>query len=230
MNTNQRFHLYQLDQPVVRAGICSLGSMPKILLVLFSIGAVFLGVLVDRPARAYQLGQSAAYSTHDTLPFSLENSVLYQQLGNDNPGNNNSGQQLAQGMPNQQAERLLDDAEAAIRRRDFQTALEKQTQAIQLVPDLWSAYFSRAMTRRWVKDYEGAIADFTHLIQLYPEEASSYANRGLVYVDMGNREAAIADLQQAKTLWQEQKNVKGVQTVDSLLQQLTNRQHRNPSR
>jgi len=186
-------------------------------------------VLVDRPARAYQLGQSAAYSTHDTLPYSLENSVLYQQLGNDNPGNNYSGKQLAQRTPDQQAELLLDEAEAAIRRRDFQTALEKQTQAIHLVPDLWSAYFSRAMTRQWVKDYEGAIADFTHLIQLYPEEASSYANRGLVYVDMGNREAAIADLQQAKTLWQAQNNVQGVQTVDALLQQLTNRQHRNPS-
>jgi tetratricopeptide (TPR) repeat protein len=76
---------------------------------------------------------------------------------------------------------------------DYQRAIRYSTAAIRLEPDLWTAYFNRAMSYWSLKNMTAAISDFNATIRLKPAffEASYY--RSQAYVLMRNYRAALKD-------------------------------------
>ena len=66
--------------------------------------------------------------------------------------------------------------------------------AIRLQPDLWTAYYNRAMTFVMLKNDKAALQDLNTTIRLQPAFFEASWTRSLVFKKMGNYEADLKDL------------------------------------
>jgi DNA-binding helix-hairpin-helix protein with protein kinase domain len=69
---------------------------------------------------------------------------------------------------------------ASYKVKDYEQAIEKFSQAIQLEPDNSKAYINRANAHFNLKEYEAALADYNQAIKISPNEVKAYVNRGNV--------------------------------------------------
>lgn len=107
---------------------------------------------------------------------------------------------LEQGSKNKTAEEYLEDANVFYEQEEYEEAIEKYTQAIEIEPKLSEAYNNRGVVRYAIEDFDGAIADYSKVIKLNPNSADAYNNRGVVKYDLEDYQGAIRDYTQALKL------------------------------
>ena len=71
------------------------------------------------------------------------------------------------------------------------------TRALDLNPELASAYNNRGFIYNEMGKYEQALADYTQALALAPEYAKLYSNRGVTYTRMGEYKEAVEDYTRA---------------------------------
>jgi tetratricopeptide (TPR) repeat protein len=81
-----------------------------------------------------------------------------------------------------------------IKRERKKELIEK---ALQLDPNSFLVWATRASLRSESEDWKGAIEDYTRAIEIYPSDAIRYFKRGAAWDKMGNKERAEADYNQA---------------------------------
>lgn len=87
--------------------------------------------------------------------------------------------------------------DASFARGDIDAAVVEYGKAIELKPELASAYFSRGriyLNKGW---YDNAINDFTKVIELEPKDAAALANRGQAWEKRNDVPKAKADYEKA---------------------------------
>jgi tetratricopeptide (TPR) repeat protein len=82
-------------------------------------------------------------------------------------------------------------------RRDYQSAINDLSKAIEIEPNFAEAYFNRGLAHRRLGQNEEAITDYTKAIQLSPDNASVLNNRAWTYLQIGNLEKALPDVERA---------------------------------
>ena len=80
---------------------------------------------------------------------------------------------------------------------NYQQAINDYNKAIQLNPQLATAYNNRGLAYDNLGNYQQAINDYNKAIQLNPQFALAYNNRGLAYIKLGNHQQAINDFNKA---------------------------------
>ena len=83
------------------------------------------------------------------------------------------------------------------REQEYKKAIEHYTKAIELKPNLASAYNNRGNTYRQKGEFDAAIQDLNKAIDLNPDLANAYNNRGAAYGQKGEFDTAIQDLNKA---------------------------------
>ena len=78
-------------------------------------------------------------------------------------------------------------------KREFGRAIEHNTNAIGLNPQLHWAYINRSLSFWRLGNYNSAIQDATRAIELAPNYAHGYQSRGVAYWHQGNYNRAIQD-------------------------------------
>ncbi len=84
--------------------------------------------------------------------------------------------------------------------KNYQGAVEKFTESLQIIPNLSTAYHNRALSYQKLQNYSQAIEDYTQAINLDSNDADTYNSRGNTYADIGNYNQAISDYNQALKL------------------------------
>lgn len=92
-----------------------------------------------------------------------------------------------------EAKRLYNQAVEKAKNGKNEAAIADLNQAIKLLPNYESAYYSRGRIRFQMGDYSGSIADYSQTIKLNPQDAGAYANRCVAYRYLSDFSAAIAD-------------------------------------
>ena len=80
---------------------------------------------------------------------------------------------------------------------EYNGAIAKYNEAIQLNPNSFGAYNNRGIVYVEKNNHIQAIADYTKAIELKPDFAYAYNNRGASYIKLENYAEAIADLSKA---------------------------------
>jgi tetratricopeptide (TPR) repeat protein len=97
-------------------------------------------------------------------------------------------------------ENAFNAGNAALGRREFDTAISDFSAAIRLKLDADVAYNNRGVCHKAKGENAQAIEDFSKAIGISPNYASAFENRGLVYVIERNFAAALADFSEAVRL------------------------------
>ena len=107
-------------------------------------------------------------------------------------------------------ERLLLEAAYYGRREEFDEAVSRATEAIELDEDCLPAYAIRAGAYWYSEQLVEAIDDFTQLIERNDEDDfHAHAGRGQVYAELGEFDLALADLDHAIALGNRQTGGRG---------------------
>jgi tetratricopeptide (TPR) repeat protein len=69
---------------------------------------------------------------------------------------------------------LIEQANDALTKRDYNTAITKYDQLIRRYPKLAPAYLNRGLAYKGKGDYDKAIANYNEAIRLEPESANAY--------------------------------------------------------
>lgn len=80
---------------------------------------------------------------------------------------------------------------------DTESAEKLFTQALELNPLMFQAFFSRGLVRRKKGDLQGAIADFDQCLRSSPAFPGGLVQRALAYEEMGAEDQALEDLERA---------------------------------
>lgn len=99
--------------------------------------------------------------------------------------------------PHQRAVDLCEEVFSDYWGRDWDTVIEKTTEAIELDPDLPWAYSQRGYAYFEMGMYGQALDDLTLAIELDPQFAPAFFNRGVVYAELRQYGQAFDDLNQA---------------------------------
>lgn len=83
---------------------------------------------------------------------------------------------------------------------NYQAAISKYNEAINLNPNYAFAYNNRGLAYAKIQNYQQAISDYTQAINLNPNHARAYFGRGLVHEALGNQVQAAADFAKARQL------------------------------
>jgi len=97
-------------------------------------------------------------------------------------------------------ERLLLEAAYHGRREEFDEAVGRATEAIELDEECLPAYALRAGAHWYSEQRVEAIDDFTRLIEENEDDFHALAGRGQVYAELGEFDLALADLNRAISL------------------------------
>ena len=82
-------------------------------------------------------------------------------------------------------------------RKEYDKAIEHYTEALNLNPQLVTAYNNRGVAYNNKHDYDRAIKDYTQAIDLDSNHVSAYNNRGSAYNNKGDYDRAIEDYNKA---------------------------------
>lgn len=103
---------------------------------------------------------------------------------------------------------------------DLKTAMLDFSEAIQLNPNDYRAYYNRGCACGISGDNSCAIRDFTESLKLNPTNAQAYLNRGIAYHQLDREQSAIADLQEAVKYFAQQGETKTYEKTFLLLKNL----------
>jgi tetratricopeptide (TPR) repeat protein len=84
--------------------------------------------------------------------------------------------------------------------KDYSSAIEDFTEALQLTPEYIDAYIKRAAAKHEMKDYESAIEDLNQAVEVNPVYALAYQMRGGIYLTLNKKKEALADFVKAKDM------------------------------
>ena len=101
-------------------------------------------------------------------------------------------------VPSATAQEHEERGRAFTQSRKYAEALAELTQAIQLKPNLATAYNARGFVYLLERDYAHAVTDFDNAIRLNPAYANAYQNRSVARKAMGDAAGAAADLKAAR--------------------------------
>ncbi|SRR5579883_826617 len=82
-------------------------------------------------------------------------------------------------------------------KKDFQGAINDETEAIRLKQNYAIAYYYRGSARAQMGDQQGAIEDYNQALRINPYLALAYNNRGLARNQLGDKQKAMEDYDQA---------------------------------
>lgn len=82
--------------------------------------------------------------------------------------------------------------------KDYESAVEDFTKALQFNPKAKKAYLNRGIARKKLTDYKTAQADFDAALKLDPRYADALYNRGLLLELLSQRDKACADFKAAR--------------------------------
>ena len=88
-------------------------------------------------------------------------------------------------------------AEAHVRKREYEAAIDRYSNAIKLNPQLTPAYNNRGNVYKDKGDYDRAIQDYDKAIELNPNLAAAYTNRGVVHIRKRRYGSAFQDYDRA---------------------------------
>ena len=94
---------------------------------------------------------------------------------------------------NKDLKEAVNDCYAYNTQQEYELAIKSCSKAIEIDPNLATAYFRRGYAYLNLKKYDHAIADFTRDIELIPVATRSYINRGTAYLEQGQDDLAIAE-------------------------------------
>ena len=95
---------------------------------------------------------------------------------------------------------IISDEHLEKAKKEFISASEDFTSAIEIEPDFYQAYISRGMCYGMMGLSTAAIADFSHVIEKEPNNAEAYYARGREYWEMRDFEKAKRDYDKAVEL------------------------------
>ncbi len=98
------------------------------------------------------------------------------------------------------AVQLWNRGNVSLAKGDAESAEKMFTQAIELNPLLFQAFFSRGLIRREKGDLKGAISDFDQCLKRSPSFPGGLVQRGLAYEAMGRADQALEDFKRAAEL------------------------------
>lgn len=96
-----------------------------------------------------------------------------------------------------------------VMQKQYKSALEDLTSAIELSPMDSLLYYHRAILRQRLRDIQGALLDFDTAINNNQNNYTYYLSRGLLYEDIGKYKNALDDFK--KSIQLNPKNVQGFQ-------------------
>jgi len=114
---------------------------------------------------------------------------LYQNLRI--PSNNNTMDYIKRGNE------YLDRGDKNNNKADYDLAIAEFNRAIQLDPNIATAYFGRGRGYLRKGDNSRAVTDYSQALRLNPNDAISYSNRGRAYARMGDYDNAVTDFESA---------------------------------
>lgn len=125
-----------------------------------------------------------------------ENRRLAQELGTGGARNRDEYQRMiAEAKRLQPAYDLHDEALKLAGEENYQAALDKVNQALEMAPREAAFHATRARLHEELNNPDKAEADFDRAVELYPEMFSYRLYRGLNRLDKGNLQGAQADLE-----------------------------------
>lgn len=89
-----------------------------------------------------------------------------------------------------QAEEYVKEAAALIEDGEYEQAVERCDQAIELDSEYSTAYYNRALAYYRMGQYEEAVADLDKVIEIDPNDADASSKLAMVYEEMGEDEKA----------------------------------------
>ena len=98
---------------------------------------------------------------------------------------------------NPAVEPLMQDGIDAMNRADYQTALEKFDQIVELAPQFAEGWNKRATVHYLLGNFEESLADIDATLELEPHHFGALSGRGLVYIQLGDYEAALSAFEDA---------------------------------
>lgn len=87
-----------------------------------------------------------------------------------------------------------------LKRKDYEGAIARFTQAIELDPDYVEAYYGRSLGYYQQRNPTKAIEDLSQAIKLNPKYTQAYVQRGVVKANSRNTPGSLNDYRQALTL------------------------------
>ena len=99
-----------------------------------------------------------------------------------------------------QVEKLVNDANDLSLAGNYDAAIAKYSDAIDLDPNYARAYAGRGIAYHFKKQYSQAITDYTIAIGLDPQDENTYYNRGLAYESLKQNDLAMADFNKAVSI------------------------------
>ena len=91
------------------------------------------------------------------------------------------------------ANEKIDEGNKFYDKKNYQVAISKYTDALNLNPNSSKAYYNRGLCYENLENYSQAIKDYTESIKYSGSNLDAYNNRGNIYVKLKNYEKAIAD-------------------------------------
>jgi tetratricopeptide (TPR) repeat protein len=95
------------------------------------------------------------------------------------------------------AQTRLEQGNTAFGNHDFDLAIRRYSEAIQINPKSVDAYANRGLAHENKGDHDKAIADCSQAIRLDPKNADIFVNRGIAFENKGEHDKEIADCSEA---------------------------------
>ena len=95
------------------------------------------------------------------------------------------------------AKKKYEEASKLYNKKDYEGAIKLFSEAIELNPNYYEAYYGRGGSYANLKQYEQAIHDYSKAIELVPNNYYTYNLHGNAYKNLGQYELAIQDYSKA---------------------------------
>ena len=86
---------------------------------------------------------------------------------------------------------MMRHARAAIRQRDFESAIRLLDKLVAHAPDFAEAWNQRAIVLYFAADYAGSLRDIEQTLALEPRHFGAMAGRGQVYLNLNELDLAL---------------------------------------
>ena len=95
---------------------------------------------------------------------------------------------------------LMSEGVAAMRRRDFPTALRSFDRMVEVAPDYAEGWNKRATLYYLIGAYEDSLDDIVRTLELEPRHFGALSGRGMILQDLGRSEEALTAFEAALDL------------------------------
>lgn len=92
---------------------------------------------------------------------------------------------------------LLNEADSLLGKGNFDAAIVKFNEVLNLNPNSYEAYNGRGLAKNYQKKYYESIADLNIAVEINPEGSTALNNRGLAKYNLGDKSGALEDYTEA---------------------------------